>query len=180
MTRKELSRAAPHWLPLVPDVLTALRLAIALALIPVAGASAYSAAAILLSVAWLTDFLDGRLARALGVIGRLGRWDMTVDTGLGAGLLIGMTGAGVVPVWVALAALVVFGGLYFAGNLAASMLLQLSGYLALVNELWSQRLPLWWLPMATAVAIGTMDWRRLLTFNIPNFVRGVSGRFDRR
>lgn len=164
----------------IADGLTGLRLVIGLGLIPVLWDSQLTAAAVLLSVAWLTDFLDGRIARRSGVEGRLGRWDMEIDTAVGVGLLIGMVGPQIIPVWAAATAIVVLGGLFVAGNLAAAMLLQLAGYLPFIGKLWADRPQAWWLPLATVAAIGIVDRRRLVRVNIPNFVHGVMGRFEAR
>ena len=64
--------------------------------------------------------------------------------------------------------------------LAASMLLQLTGYLPFLSVLWSQRPTAWWLPFAVAVSVGVVNWRRLLLVSIPTFLRGLSGRFEHR
>jgi len=164
----------------IADGLTGVRLVIGLGLIPVLWDSHLSAAAVLLSMAWITDLLDGRFARRAGVEGRLGRWDMEIDTAVGAGLLIGMVGPQIVPLWAAAAAIVVLGGLFVAGNLAAAMLLQLAAYLPFIGKLWADRPPAWWLPLATVAAIGTIDRHRLVRVNIPNFLQGLRGRFVAR
>lgn len=158
----------------IADLLTISRFGIGVALVPVTWTLTLSQAAWLVSSAWVTDVLDGRLARAAGEQGRLGRWDVTADTLVGAGVLIGLAGSGEVPFLYAAGALVIFGGLFLAGNLAAPMLLQLSGYLPLLAILWTQRPDAWWVPFLVAALIGVVDWRRLLTVNIPNFVRGVA------
>ncbi len=164
----------------IADVLTMSRMVIAVALIPIVWSLSLGLAALMVSIAWLTDLLDGRLARAAGREGRLGSWDLRADTAVGAGLLIGLTGSGTIPIWFSASALILFGGLFLAGNWAASMLLQLVGYLPLISALWSERPTGWWLPIFTVILIGILDWRRLLVVNIPNFVRGLSGRAERR
>ena len=103
---------------------------------------------------------------------------MTADTAVGAALVIGLVGGGQLPLWIGLSSILVFGGLFVAGNLAAAMLLQLTGFLPTIYILWVERPATWWLPVATALAIGILDWRRLLVVNIPNFIRGVAGRFE--
>jgi phosphatidylglycerophosphate synthase len=164
----------------IADILTMARMVIAVALIPIVWSFSLGLAALMVSIAWMTDLLDGRLARAAGREGRLGSWDLRADTAVGAGLLIGLTGAGTIPIWFSASALIIFGVLFLAGNLAASMLLQLAGYLPLISVLWSEKSPGWWLPFFTAILIGILDWRRLLFVNIPNFVRGLSGKTDLR
>lgn len=160
----------------VADGLTVLRLVIAIVLVPATWSRSLGVSAGLLSLAWMTDVLDGRIARAAGEEGRMGRWDLTVDTAVGAGILVGLAGAGEVSVLFAGAVLATMGTLFLFGNLAASMLLQVAGYASLLALLWSRRPLVWWMPMVTAVLIGVIDWNRLLRINIPNFFRGLVGR----
>jgi len=47
-------------------------------------------AAVALAVAWLTDFLDGRVARMAVAPSRLGAFDMPADVFLGAGVVVGL------------------------------------------------------------------------------------------
>jgi phosphatidylglycerophosphate synthase len=155
----------------VADGLTVLRLVIAIVLVPVTWSLSLGVSALLLSVAWVTDALDGRLARAAGEEGRMGRWDLTADTAVGAGLLVGLAGSGEIPAWFAAAVLAILGTLFLFGSFVASMLLQVAGYVPLIALLWSRRPSLWWMPLATAVSIGFIDWRRLLQVNIPSFLR---------
>ena len=157
----------------VADGLTVLRLVIAIVLIPAAWSLSLGLSAWLLSVAWMTDVLDGRLARGVGEEGRMGRWDLTADTAVGAGLLVGLAGSGEIPAWFAVAVVVILGTLFLFGNFAASMLLQVAGYASLIALLWSRRPSLWWVPPATAVLIAIIDWRRLVQVNIPGFLRAL-------
>jgi phosphatidylglycerophosphate synthase len=154
----------------VADGLTVLRLVIAIVLVPATWSLSLSVSAWLVSVAWVTDVLDGRLARAAGEEGRMGRRDLTVDTAVGAGLLVGLAGSGEIPAWFAVSVLVILGTLFLRGSFAASMLLQVAGYSSLIALLWSRGSSFLWMPMATAVLIGIIDWRRLLQVNIPGFL----------
>jgi phosphatidylglycerophosphate synthase len=160
----------------VADGLTVLRFVIAIVLIPATWSLSLGVSAWLVSVAWVTDVLDGRLARAVGEEGRMGRWDLTADTAVGAGLLVGLAGSGEIPALFAFAVLVIMGTLFLLGNFAASMLLQVAGYSSLITLLWSRRPSVWWMPMVTAVLVGIIDWRRLLQVNVPGFLRGLAGR----
>ena len=155
----------------VADGLTVLRLVIAIVLVPVTWSLSLGASAWLLSVAWVTDVLDGRLARAVAEEGRMGRWDLTADTAVGAGLLVGLAGSGEIPALFATAVLAILGTLFLKGSFVASMFLQAAGYSSLIALLWSRRPPLWWMPLVAAVLIGFIDWRRLLQVNIPGFLR---------
>lgn len=158
----------------IADGLTMSRFVIAIVLIPATWSLNLVVSAWLVAVAWVTDVLDGRLARAVGEEGRMGRWDLTADTVVGAGLLVGLAGSGEIPAWFAAAVLTVLGTLFLLGNFAAAMLLQVAGYASLISLLWSRRPFFWWLPLATAVLIGIIDWRRLLQVNIPGFLRAFT------
>lgn len=161
----------------VADVLTTARLGLALALPVVLGTGRLTVAAVLVSTAWISDILDGRLARSSAGEGRLGRWDLTADTAVGAGVLVGLTVAGELPVWYAVAALLVLGAWFLrTENFAGSMLLQLAGYVPLLWILWSEQTDWWWLPFVTAFLIGIVDWRRLIEVNIRGFLSSVTPR----
>ena len=157
------------------DVLTSSRLGIAVAVTPLAWALHLSAVSVLLSLAWVTDILDGRVARAAGTRGRLASWDLPVDTIVGLGLLIGLTGAGEVNIVFAAVATVGLGAWFLTGSFAASLLLQLAGYLPFLAIAWTRRPVGWFLPFTTAIVIGVVDWRRLLTINIPGFLHSLFG-----
>lgn len=168
--RTPLARAA--------DGLTLLRLGTAPVLALLVWTGQWVAVAVLLAVGWLTDFADGRLARRAGGGTRLGRWDMTADTAVGSGLLVGLILQGAVPDVIGLPALVVLGFLHVRGNIAASMLLQLAGFVPTLLILWEDRPSLWWAPFAVIALIGVVDWRRLVIIHIPAFLRGLIGRFE--
>lgn len=171
MTAKQLAALA--------DTVTALRLATAAALLPLAWRGWWTAVGVLLAGAWVGDVLDGRLARRSGGATRLGRWDLPADTAVGAALLVGLVAHGTIPWIPGVAALLVFGGLFLAGNVAAAMLLQLAGFLPFLQIAWTRRPPLWWVPFATVALVAVVNWRRLFFVAIPAFLRGVSGRFER-
>lgn len=137
--------------------------------LPLAGTAALSATAVVVSLGWLTDLLDGRLARRSGTKGRLAEWDLRADTALGIGLLAGLAIAGLVDVWLPVAAALLIWP-FLVGNVAAAMMIQLAGFVPLLLLLWDRRPPLWWLPFATALVCGIVDWRRLLFANIPAFL----------
>lgn len=168
------------WLARFADALTLARGLAAITLVPLVWSESWTAVAVVLAAAWITDALDGRLSRTAGGGTVLGGWDMKTDTAVGVGLIVGLIGNGTVPWWLGSAVIVVTGGFFLAGNLAAAMLLQLAGFLPTLFILLDARTALWWLPIATAVLIGFLDWRRLFLVNIPTFIRGVAGRFESR
>lgn len=166
---RRLLHVSPSTLIRVADGLTGTRLLVAPVLVLTAGSAHLSATAILVSVAWLTDMWDGRLARRSGIGGRLGAWDLRADTVVGLCLVAGLTIAGLANVWL----LVVAGVLiwpFIAGNVTAAMLIQLAGFVPLLLLLWSRRPSAWWAPFVIALAAGILDWRRLLFVNIPAFL----------
>ena len=166
---------------LAADLLTSTRLAVALAFPLVLWSRGLTSAAFLLSWAWISDLLDGRLARRSGRDGRMGRWDIAVDTAVGAGIVIGLGGIGEVPAWFVPSSIVLFGGWWLVMKKpAGSMLLQLSGYAPLLRLLWNEQPRWWWLPFATAGLALMFDWRRLIRINIPGFLRSFSPMTRRR
>ena len=95
-----------HWAKLMADGLTALRIVLAVAILALAafaGAEGLHLAAGLLLAAWISDVLDGPLARKSGQVGGwLGSKDLEIDILVGASALIYLAMAGFVSAWVAL------------------------------------------------------------------------------
>lgn len=170
---------AEHSLANGADALTATRLVAAVAVVFLLPADDWTLPALLVSLVWLTDLLDGRLARLSSRATRLGRYDMVVDTVFGAGMVVGLLAARLLPIWAGLGAIVVFGAIYAAGNVAAAMLLQLTGFVPFLMELWFRRPVTWWAPFTVALLAAVVDWRRLLLINIPAFLRGIGALLGR-
>lgn len=158
------------------DALTAARLLAAAVVVPLLASADWALAALLVALAWVSDLLDGRMARLSGETTRLGGLDLVADTIFGGAVIVGLVVGGFLPVWLGLSALLVFGALFANGNVAAAMALQLTGFVPLLYELWQQKPVTWWAPFAVALLAATLDWRRLVFINIPAFVRGVTGR----
>lgn len=157
------------------DGLTATRIALAVAIGILAAERAFEAATISLCVAWITDFLDGRVARRTPEATRLGDYDMAVDTFVGAMLVAGVGVGGIVPAWIAIAALAVFGVGYLVLRQAAlSMALQGVGYGALLWQLWAQRNATLWVAVATIVTIAAFEGRKLVRVVLPEFFHGAA------
>jgi phosphatidylglycerophosphate synthase len=163
----------------IADLLTLFRMLSAVLIAVALATGSLMVTAVLLSAAWLSDALDGRMAR-VGGNSRLGQWDVIADAMVGAGAAIGLALSGILPIWLALTAVIGFGWLLVAGNLAAGMLLQLTGFIPVLWRLWIERPDVWWLPFVTALAIGVLEWRKLIYVSIPTFLRGMMGRFERR
>jgi phosphatidylglycerophosphate synthase len=179
--RRDIARA--H----AADGLTVARGLLAAALAGVLVFDHVAVASWMLTAAWITDALDGRLARASTQATRLGHLDLAVDTSVGAGLLLGMAASGHVS-WVLAAGLLVAlgGGFLVSKNAALAMVLQAVAYAWFLVTLWQVHPLLRWLPLAVIVGLLIAEYRRLTTVAIPTFlsevaslVRGHHDRADR-
>jgi hypothetical protein len=157
------------------DVLTAGRVPLAVAIAAAIGlGDALVAGALLLCVAWVTDFLDGRLARRSGGETRLGDWDAKVDAAVGIGVTLGLVGArraGVFP-WLVLV-LVLLVAFWVTGNLSLGMVLQAIAYGLLIVELAQDAPEVLWVMGATVGLIGVADGRRFAEVVLPTFFGGL-------
>ncbi|HKZ75617.1 MAG TPA: CDP-alcohol phosphatidyltransferase family protein [Actinomycetota bacterium] len=161
----------PAW---VADALTFARVLLAPVLAVVLARGRLAPAAVVLSVAWLTDFADGRVARAGRGRTRLGGFDLPADTLVGAGVLVGLAADGYIPAPVAAAVLLVLGGGFLVlRNEALSMALQAVGYGGFLWRLWIQRSAFMWFPVLTIAAIAVLDRRRFTRIVLPGFLDGV-------
>jgi phosphatidylglycerophosphate synthase len=70
---------------LAADALTLCRVVLAAVLVPLLGTGRTTLGAAVVGSAWLSDFLDGRAARASARPTSLGRFDLWADTLVGAG-----------------------------------------------------------------------------------------------
>ena len=164
------------------DGLTFSRLVIAIVLVPVLGAHHSAAAAVLVGAAWLTDFFDGRAARAADGLTRLGAFDLWVDTLVGAGLLLGFVAWGWLPALVGVSLVVVlFAAFAFTRNEALSFLLQAIGYAMLLWRAWRDG-PLgalvWMVGIIAFLAI--VNRRVFLGKAVPTFLKGMAAVFRGR
>lgn len=158
------------------DALTAVRAALAVPLALAAYAGNWSVAAVLLAVAWWSDFLDGRLARRSSEPTALGDWDLTADTTVGAGLLIGLVlGHQVPPSW-GVGGAVLGVGFLALRNPALGMLLQAAAYGPALFFAARSASPSFWFAAATIGAIGILDRRRLFGYVLPVFFGSILGR----
>jgi hypothetical protein len=167
--RDLLSRAA--------DGLTIGRVIVAVALVPVLGGGRVTLAAALVGSAWVSDFLDGRAARASGGQTRLGDFDLWADTLVGAGVVLGFTVWGWVPpvVGLGLVALLLT-AFAITRNEAMSMMLQATGYALLLWRTWQDghSASLWWL-LTVIGMIAFVNRRTFWERSLPTFLSGVAG-----
>lgn len=160
------------------DLLTGLRALLALLLVAVLGAQRLDLAAAVLSAAWITDFFDGKSARRADHPTHLGKWDIYVDTLVGAAVLVGLAYGGYVSWLTSLSLVVVLGGGWILiGNDALSSALQAIGYAWLMWLLYRQGVSDWWLPPLTAVSAAVLNWRKVVTYSVPGFLQGVADLF---
>jgi phosphatidylglycerophosphate synthase len=175
----ERSVAAAVALGRTADGLTFARLVIAVLLVPVLGAQHSAAAAVMVGAAWLTDFFDGRAARAAMGQTRLGAFDLWVDTLVGAGLLLGFVAWGWVPALVGVSLVVVlFTAFAFTRNEALSFLLQAIGYGLLLWRTWQDGAygALAWL-LGLIVFLAVVNRRQFLGNAVPTFLKGMAAVF---
>jgi phosphatidylglycerophosphate synthase len=153
------------------DGLTLIRALLAALLIGTVATGRLVLAACMLAAAWITDALDGRLARASSRATHLGGLDLAVDTAVGACLLTGMTLYGTVSEGLAVVLLVVLGGGFLASkNAALSMALQAVAYAWFLLTLWDEGLRIRWLPLGVVTALFLIELRRLTTVVVPTFL----------
>jgi phosphatidylglycerophosphate synthase len=168
-------------LAVTADALTAGRVLLGALLASLVATGRLSVAAVMLAVAWLSDAADGRLARASGKLSRLGHWDFPADVIVGAGILLGLALADVVPLPLGLVILVGLGSAFLAlRNPAVGMALQAIGYGAFLWRLWTERVPAGWIPILVATGIALLERRRFIRVVLPSFFRGVASAFRLR
>ncbi len=160
---------------LIADALTASRLLLAVLMAVTVASGSLPTAILVLVVAWSTDLLDGRLARAASGETRLGAWDFRIDVSLGSAILIGLMLSGVASPWLVIVAITVLAGLtLLTGNPAPAMLLLAFAYAWFLWLLLDLRPPLWWLPFASIAALLVIDRRRFFRVILPAFFRGIA------
>jgi len=166
---------------LIADVLTATRAVLAVFLAVTLASGSFPIAIVVLVIAWATDLLDGRLARAAEEDTRLGDWDFRIDVSLGIAILVGLTLSGLASMWVVIAVVATLGGFTLvSGNPAPAMLLLAFAYALFLWLLLDLQPGLWWLPFASIVVLLVVDWRRFFKVILPAFFRGLAtlGRSD--
>ena len=155
------------------DLLTFSRLVTAPFLTWLVASRRLDTAAVVLGIAWCTDFFDGRFARSALRDTLLKDWDLRADAWLAFCLAAGLGLGGYFPWWhLGPVAVIVFVGSILFTNPSAVMLG--TGYLFGVF-LWvvTSRGNLWWLP-AVYVVVGLIaSWRRFFRVILPAFWHGL-------
>lgn len=171
-----------HRLAIAADVLTFVRGAIAVVLIPVLGRDDVTAAAVLVGLAWLSDAADGRLARASGMTTALGPWDLDADTAVGAAIVLGLTVSGWLGWWLGIGLVGVLAGAFLVTrNEAMSMSIQAIGYALLAWRTWSDGHTIAFVWMVAVVAgIAVVNRRVFRERSVPTFLEGIATVFGTR
>ena len=162
-------------LAILADGLTTSRFVLALLIAAWLGfADALTAAAFMLSVAWVTDYADGALARRSGGGTVMGKWDPVADATVGVGVIVGLSisgRAGTFP-WLLLASVLMVAFLV-TRNLSLGMVLQAVAYGLLIVELPMDAPGALWMLGTTAAVIGIADGRRFTEVVLPTFFSGL-------
>jgi phosphatidylglycerophosphate synthase len=174
--QQRASRREPDLFALIADGLTIGRFVLGVALVPVLGSKRITLAASILGTAWLTDFFDGRVARASAGTTRLGPFDLWADTIVGAGAVLGIVSSGWMPAVPGIGlviALVVWFTL--TRNAALSMILQATGYALVLWHVWrgGYGLALAWL-LAIIGVVAFVNRRVVWERSLPTFFGGVA------
>jgi phosphatidylglycerophosphate synthase len=126
--------------------------------------------------AWLSDFLDGRAARASSASTRFGALDLWADTFVGAGAVLGFVASGWVPTVVGVGLMVVLlAAFVLTRNEAMSMLLQATGYALVLWRTWRDGLTGQLAGLLAIIALVTVVNRRVFwERSLPTFLKGLA------
>jgi phosphatidylglycerophosphate synthase len=171
MTCKWPGLAAPRMRLWVADLVTASRLVVGLVFL--VGRPAPTTAVLLVVWAWVSDALDGAMARSVGGQGRLGNADHVVDAAVGVGLIwyLGEVGfVAALPTRVGAAVLLVLWAV--TRVFAVQMLLQTLSYAGFLWWAATVAASVRWLLPCTALLLLVIEWRRFSTELVPGFLHG--------
>lgn len=161
---------------LAADALTLCRVVLAVVLIPLLGTGRTTLGAAVVGSAWLSDFLDGRAARASARPTSLGGFDLWADTLVGAAAVLGFVASGWLPRAVGVVVVAgLLGAFMLTRNEAMSMLLQATGYGLVLWRTWRDGLfgALSWL-LAIIVLIAVVNRRVFWERSLPTFLGGLA------
>lgn len=151
------------------DTLTAVRVPLAVLLAVVLAAERLVSGVVILICAWITDTLDGTLARRAPGLTRLGPWDAYADGAVSVGLMLGLVGGGYTPVGWLLPVLVLGGLLYSVRSLASGMLLQGMAYGWFIRVVVTEDRAAWNVLLGAIVAAAIVYGHRVPRVLIPRF-----------
>lgn len=166
-------------LGLAADGLTLARVVLAATLVPLLGAGHMALGAAIVGSAWLSDFFDGRAARASSAPTRFGALDLWADTFVGAGAVLGFVAWGWLPsVLVVSVVVILLAAFVLTRNEAMSMILQATGYALVLWRTWRDGLtgPLTWL-LAIIAFIAVVNRRIFWERSLPTFLKGLADVF---
>ncbi len=155
------------------DLLTILRFPAAVTVFGLGAMGSFDGAALVLCVAWLSDVMDGRLARSTEVPSRFGPLDVYADTGVALGSTGGLVVAGHLP---AGPTITVTAGLLFLAiwrhHQMPAMTFMAAAHVAMLTI--ALRHGSWGGPLmlAVIVSMAVFDRQRLMTVLIPRFLDG--------
>lgn len=157
----------------IADLLTGVRGLIAFALIASLASGFLKTSAALVALAWITDNLDGRIARKSERETRFADRDLDVDTMVGAGILVGVVLGGYAGTWLVWGSLLLLGVPYvLLRRPTLSMLLQAVAYAIHLRLLWTEAREVFWVPVLAIGAILIIDFDRFRTVTLPTFFGG--------
>lgn len=140
------------------------------------GREALSLAAWLLIVAWLTDLLDGALARRdrSGRQTWVGEHDLQADMSVSLGVLGYLTFAGFIPPWAGLAYLLISAVLlWITRSSAVGMVLQAPPYGLMLYLALHHGLLVGSVAIAYLLLVIIVTWPRFPKQTVPGFLRGM-------
>lgn len=158
---------------LLADALTSARVVMAPVMAALLAQRRLDAATIVLGLAWMTDFLDGRAARSALRPTRLNGWDLRVDAWLAVGQGVGLGFGGYFSWWLVapVTALVAWGSVTLRNPSPVMLGIGvLSGLLVWVILF---RSVVWWLPLAYGFVLWMADWERFWHVIMPALWRGA-------
>ena len=151
------------------DTLTAVRVPLAVVLAFALAAERLMSGTVILICAWITDTLDGILARRAPGMTRLGPWDAFADGAVSVGLMAGLVAGGYTPVVWLLPVLVLGGLLLSVRSLASGMLLQGMAYGWFIRVVATEDRDAWNVLLGAIVAAALIYGHRVPRVLIPRF-----------
>ena len=155
------------------DLLTFSRLLAGPVLVALLAGRRLEAAALFLTLAWFTDFFDGRMARSSDRPTRLNGWDLRADAWLAAGLGIGLGLGGYLTWWlVGPLSLFVFAGAVLLVN-PAPVMVGIGALTGLMLLTFVTEGSWWWVPAGALLILLIPARKRFIHTILPALWAGV-------